>query len=910
MLSFSKGAIFVAIFFSLLCTFPFSATSALSADSQMPSPVHKNAPQILVLNSYQCGYIWTDQIVKAVENKIISNFQQAEIYIEFMDSKRLFSKNIYKLLEHSLKIKYQNIKFDVIIVSDDHALDFMLKYHDKLFPGTPVVFCGINNHERALSVPRNIYTGLIETTDEKTNIDMILQICPKVKKIYVVNDGTTTGLSLRKSIRDGIRDYPKLKLVMLKGEELSTAELLEQLRKVEPYNAVLIQVWFKDKTGKYFSNKDTTQQISKNSRAPVFGLTSAKVKHGLTGGQTNSGRLQGNYAGEMAVRILLGESPKDIPIKLDDINELVFSWPLLQRFGIDKKTLPPGSRIVNKPFSFYRTYKKLVWTVAGGFLTFLLLIIALTINSIRLQKARQQLASSEENLKIILNSIGDAVIATDLHDNIIRMNPVSEAISDWNQSEALMHNFNEIFPLTSPDKHSESPLSVNHTLNNDSGPNTSNQLLQSRDGSEKLVATGYSPIRNEQNETVGLVIVLRDITEETALQNRLHQAERLQSVGMLAGGIAHDFNNMLVGIFGAAEVLNLRIKSEREQRLIKIILNSAKRASLLTSKLLVFSRKENTEFAPSEINSIVQNAISLLNHTIDKKIVTSSTLDATSSIINGDETQLQNAFINIGINASHAMQEGGKLDFSTRNIKLDENYCSTSNFDITPGDYIEVEISDTGSGISPEHINRIFEPFFTTKEQGKGTGLGLAAVYGTVQSHHGAITVYSEVGTGTVFRLYFPVSKQNASAPSVAEEPVFAGEGTILIVDDEEMVRTIAVTILEEIGYEILSAANGEEAIEIYKKNSDRIDLVILDMIMPKLNGRETFEQLKSINPNVKVLISSGFTKEGDFAEMKKNGVLGFIRKPYRRVELCRKVSELISRGKNYPKRELYENLC
>ncbi len=893
MLGFNKGALLAVLSLLLYQFFPSGAFASNRA-MQNTSPASENLRRILLLNSYHQGYPWSDRLVPAVKKKISADFSSYEVYVEYMDSKRKFNSRTMELIKKMLREKYQNVKVDVIITSDDNALSFMRKYHDELFPGVPVVFCGINDFKQALTAPREIYTGLIETIDTKPNIELILRLCPNAKKIYIISDATPTGLNFRKQIKAITKLFPQIKFEILKGEELTTSELLKRLKKVKPSDAVLMTLWFRDKTGRYFSQKSIIPVLSRNTLAPIFGMVNYHTNLGVLGGKMNSGMIQGRYAGEMAVRIMHGESPKNIPIMTESVNEYIFSWTQLQRFGISEEQLPDGSEIINRPFSFYRTYKKLVWTVTGTFCVFLLLVIFLTINSIRLQRAKHQLVSSEKNLEIILNSIGDAVIATDLNGNILRMNPVAETLSGWNKTKAYNHNYNEVFPQLSPDDRHQVSFSLEEMLQTQTSLNAKKYFLLVREGSEKLIATGYSPIRDDQNKTVGLVIVLRDITEEAALQERLHQSERLQSVGMLAGGIAHDFNNMLAGIFGATEVLSTKVETEQEKKLVHIVLDSAERASLLTSKLLIFSRKGKTVFAPADINDVIKNTVSLLEHTIDKKITISSTMKATSSTINGDESQLQNVFINMGINASHAMQNGGNLDFSTRNIQLDENYCSESSFDISPGNYIEIEIRDTGTGILPEHINKIFEPFFTTKEQGKGTGLGLSAVYGTVQSHHGAITVYSEVGTGTVFRLYFPLTEQKLTSLTANDESVFTGEGTILIVDDEQMIRSIAATILQDVGYKTLLAENGEEAVDIYKENSGKIDLVIMDMIMPKLNGIDAFEKLKVLNPDVKVLISSGFSKEGDLEKLTENGVQGFIRKPYRKVELCRRVAELI----------------
>lgn len=259
---------------------------------------------------------------------------------------------------------------------------------------------------------------------------------------------------------------------------------------------------------------------------------------------------------------------------------------------------------------------------------------------------------------------------------------------------------------------------------------------------------------------------------------------------------------------------------------------------------------------------------------------------ATRDTIVGDSSLLQNSLLNLCINASHAMPEGGLLKISTHEVDIDDFFCQSSSFALEPGKYIELEVRDSGCGIPREKLARIFEPFFTTKEAGAGTGLGLSTVYGTVQQHKGAIDVYSEVGEGTVFKMLLPLSFRGGDLAKDAIEVPY-GTGCILVVDDEDIMRFTAKEILEKYGYTVILAENGKEAVEQFCKNESMIDLVLLDMIMPVMNGRDCFKQLKRIDPQVKVVLSSGFLREEDFQEMMQDGLSGFIRKPYLTSALC-----------------------
>lgn len=376
---------------------------------------------------------------------------------------------------------------------------------------------------------------------------------------------------------------------------------------------------------------------------------------------------------------------------------------------------------------------------------------------------------------------------------------------------------------------------------------------------------------------------------------RRSQEQKMIAIGQLASGIMHDFNNCLTGIMGAVELLAEEPLSRQDKEVyLAIIKTSSSQAAQLTRNLLTFSRKGNKILAPIDVARIVGDTIAILKRTINKNITIFYEKSASDTVIIGDDVMLQNVFLNMGINASHAMPEGGTLTFTLRNRVLDENFCEASFFDVEPGAFLEIEIRDTGCGMTPEVQVHIFEPFYTTKERGKGTGLGLAAACGTIQEHHGTINVYSEVEAGTAFHLYLPLSQKQATA-KIAKEEVVAGIGTILLIDDEDMIRIAAKRQLKSLGYTVLAAADGGAGIELFREWHDAIDLIILDMIMPGMDGREVYARIHELDATARVVISSGFSKEADIAEMKKNGLRGFIRKPFRLAELSRLIAEVMA---------------
>ena len=422
------------------------------------------------------------------------------------------------------------------------------------------------------------------------------------------------------------------------------------------------------------------------------------------------------------------------------------------------------------------------------------------------------------------------------------------------------------------------------------------EYLNAADGSfQGYFETIKAPMRDEQGNIIGVLGVARDISEITQKEKLLNQRSKMDAIGQLAGGIAHDFNNMLSGILGASELIknSNEIKSSKNKKFLDMIITSANRSADLSAKLLVFSRQSEIEFSAVVVHDIIENAVRMLQSTLSKNIKISTSLLAENSVVLGDYSTIQNSLINFGINSSHAMREGGSLEITTQNIYLDKLYCENTQFNITAGDFIQIKIRDTGTGILPENMERIFDPFFTTKEVGEGTGLGLASVFGMVKNHNGEIRVYSEVGVGTVFNVYLPVIS-TLTAQKKRDIEIIKGVGTILFVDDEEVLRVTGKVILERLGYSVILAQNGSEALEKYRKNRDIIDLVISDMIMPVMNGSELFYKIKEIDSLCRVIIASGFTKDENLVDLKKAGLLGFIHKPYKISELSKIIANNI----------------
>lgn len=421
-------------------------------------------------------------------------------------------------------------------------------------------------------------------------------------------------------------------------------------------------------------------------------------------------------------------------------------------------------------------------------------------------------------------------------------------------------------------------------------------------GNETMWQVGKFPIeRNDEGKYTLVCSFFRDATEKhlaeqerEKLREQLQHSQKMDAIGQLAGGVAHDFNNLLAGIMGAAEMLrDIEPGSPKHHKFIDMILSSTTRAADLTRKLLAFSRKREAEKKPVDMARIISESFEIFKRTLNRNIVLVFKNSAVQAVVPGDEAMLQNVVMNLGINASHAMPEGGNLTLSLSNIQIDSENNRIGEFELVAGKYMELAVADTGIGMTLDIQKRIFEPFFTTKERNKGTGLGLAMVYGTVKGHGGAIDVQSQPGKGSIFRVFLPVV-QDSEELVTGNHGIVSGSGRILLVDDEEVLRNLGRSMLESLGYEVFLASHGREAVDVFEKMPDKIDLVVLDMIMPVMGGKEALIELKRVRPDCRIIVASGFAKENDLAEMASFGISGFLRKPFRLAELSQAIARAL----------------
>lgn len=389
--------------------------------------------------------------------------------------------------------------------------------------------------------------------------------------------------------------------------------------------------------------------------------------------------------------------------------------------------------------------------------------------------------------------------------------------------------------------------------------------------------------------------IIQDITDRKLLEAQLLQAKKLEAIGTLAGGIAHDFNNILMGIQGYASIMMLELEGtgHPDYERLKCIEEQVESASNLTRQLLGFARAGGYEIRPADMNEILRES-SAMFHRTKKELTVHGKYEKDLRTVEIDRGQIEQVLLNLYVNAWHAMPAGGELYLETSNITLDGNHAAIH--DASPGEYVRVSVADTGMGMEEETMKRIFDPFFTTKEMGRGTGLGLAMVYGIMKGHRGFVEVRSKPGRGTTFTLFFPASGKRIVRSRRTAPATVKGSGTILLVDDEANVLRVTKRMLETLGYTVHAAKDGLEGLHVFAAMKDSIDLVIVDMIMPGLSGSQTFDRLRALCPSLKVILSSGYSMNGEARQIMGKGCAGFIQKPYNIASLSQKIREVLEK--------------
>ncbi|MFH0920726.1 MAG: ABC transporter substrate binding protein [Fibrobacterota bacterium] len=703
--------------------------------------------RVLILNSYNPGYLWSDLEMQGIDS-VLKTRPEVETHLEYMDAKYLEDSLQLENLQRLYAYKYGRVRFDAILAADNNAFNFLRRFRDGLFPGTPVVFCGINDFNDSLLAGHPDMTGVAENADYAATIALVPRLWPRARTLVIVNDSSLTGLAHEGQLRAvEARVGPGLRFRPLPFSAMTLDELRDTLQTLPDSCAVLYLSSFKSRDRNY-SFQESMRRIVEASPVPVFAVNDSRVLLGATGGFVVSGFYQGAAAAGMALRILDGTPVSNIPVMQKGPNRYMFDHNALERYGIPERGLPRGSIVLNAPLPIHEKYRAIITALL---VAILLILVGIGVYHYNLQKRHlaetrlrdgerrfhEALAEEKERLQITLHSIAEGVIVTDENNRIILMNFVAEALTGWQEGEALGWLLSEVY----------------QTLRKGDIPGIQGirTTLVGRRGEARLIADNTAPIRTAEGRTFGQVLAFRDITEQVRLEEGLLKAERLESLGLLAGGIAHDFNNLLGGIFGYMELARQAASNGECEKCVTLLgkgFSVYGRACGLTRQLLTFTKGGAPVRQVMALSPLIRDGVQFVMSGMRHECA----LEVPDALwpCEVDESQILQVIDNLVINAQQAMPEGGCITVRARNLPAH----GPLPVSLPAGAYVKLTIADTGSGIPPEQISRIFDPFFTTKK--KGTGLGLTVVQTIVKKHGGGVEVESELQKGTVVHVYLP----------------------------------------------------------------------------------------------------------------------------------------------------------
>jgi len=970
--------------------------------STLLAGVAESPRKVLVLHSYHAGLSWTDSLVKGIGEGLAESGMVLDIAHEFMDTKRIFSEQYLDRLAALYALKFRDSHIDVIVATDDLAFNFLRKHHGRLFPGKPVVFCGVNSFQDDMLEGLPTFTGVLEAFDMPATLEAALQLQPQATRFVVISDQTLTGTTNKPIFLEAIQKLSRPMDVLL----LENHTMDEVRAEVSRLDMGDIAVWLSfttDRAGNYYDFRRSATLISEVSGAPLYSFWDFHLGYGIAGGKLASGYFQGRLGAQLATRILAGEPAASIAVVKESPNRFMFDFLQLQRFNIDPETLPAGSIVINTSVTLYSQYKHLVWGVAGGFFALSSIIALLLVNAANRRRANSSLTLSENRFRTLFDSAASGIALVGLEGRYLRVNDALCSMLGFSREELERKNWQDV---TCPEDTERTRAMISEILSGHPAPPMEKRYLHKngqlvwalmsvglnidRDGkplnyvSQVQDITRMKQVQAEMHQSVeryrqifeadlsgfflaspsGKVLLcnkifagilglgsvaeavgknistfyrnadfwaklandladgvkvenievellrddgetitvlcngigrynegrlvevqghMMDISRQKKLETQLVRAQKMEAIGLMAGGVAHDLNNILSGIINYPELMLAKLdKDSHLRKPLESVRESGQRAATVVADLLTVARSAANVRESHNVHTLVREYLdspefnrlcSLYPHvTIDVECLSENSTILCSPV------HIKKCLMNLVTNAMEAIEDKGQVLLAIR----EETKSAEQGGRTVPCDYVVVDVTDNGPGISEKDRERIFEPFYTKKVMGKsGTGLGLAVVWNTAQEHGGKITIASDA-RGTTFSLSLPRYSMPAlaSAKEMDEEPPPGRGERVLVVDDEPTLRDIADQILTAYGYHVTVVGSGEEAIAFLRQ--EKVDLVLLDMFMePGINGCLTYEKIISIHPRQKAIIASGFSKSEDVKKAMRLGVGNFIEKPY-----------------------------
>lgn len=804
----------------------------------------KEKKNVLYVNSYHHGYQWSDEILQGIREVLNVSSYKVDLQIEYMDTKKYTYEPISNSLFTLFRDKFSDENFDIIMVSDNHAYNFIIEHRDRLFPGVPLVFCGMNNFESADISSGNL-TGIVENFDLLSTLEVARLLHPEKTKMVVVGDQSITGRSIEQQVYNMLNKYDS-KLEVEFWFKLTLAETKEKVERLSADTFLFFSPWYQTVRGKFYTAEEVMEATYEHSSVPIYTSWEFLMGHGAVGGSVLSGLHHGKMAAEMALRILKGEPADSIPVVVEPSGKYIFDYEVMKKLDIKQNLLPQGAVIINSPKAFYEMPKELFWTIMVSFLLLLIVLFFLVFTMVERRKVQRKVQEQLAFQETLMDTIPQLVSWKDTTGKYLGAN----------------QTFTEFFGIDTPrgmiSKTTKDVIKDNDYVQWSVEADTSvvgrqeefrklRKKIIDYNGNAGWLEVNKVPLRNQEGKIIGILTTAENVTKEQNLEKQLIQSQKMEAIGTLAGGIAHDFNNILTSILNSTELALSDVEQgSQTAKDLERVLKAARRGSRVVKQILSFSKPSKEGFRPTDLALVCQEVLSLMDASLPSDISVQSKIISSGILVDADPTQVHQIILNLCTNAFHALQEsGGKLTVSVEEATIDAESAAAMN--IISGPYMKISVSDDGVGIEPEIIDNIFDPFFSTKDITEGTGLGLSVVHGIVKGHRGGLKVESKFGVGSTFEIYLPQSSAKNVESFAPVETVEAEHLDILFVEDDEDQLNSVPRILKSLGHRVTAMDDPFEALEMVNNNGRVFDLVVSDYDMPTMRGTKLAGHLSSM---------------------------------------------------------------
>ncbi|MBM9603318.1 hybrid sensor histidine kinase/response regulator [Desulfopila inferna] len=839
----------------------------------------KEKKNVLHINSYHHGYEWSDEIFHGIRSGLAgSEKYKVDLQVEYMDTKKYLYDPVNISLFKLYQEKFKNEDFDVIIVSDNHAYNFVIEHREALFKGIPLVFCGMNNYEQT-DVSSGNLTGIVENFDLVRTLKIARKLHPDKTKMVVVGDQSMTGRSIEQQVYTMLRKYDS-RLEVEFWFKLSLEETKQKVERLADDTFLFFTPWYQTVRGKFYTAEEVMEDVYAHSSVPIYTTWEFLLGHGAVGGSLLSGLSHGKMAAEMALRILDGERTDDIPVVVEPSGIYKFDYNVMQKLNINQKSLPQGSIIINSPKAFYELPKELFWTIMVSFLMLVIVLLFLTFIMAERRKVQRKVQEQLSFQETLMDTIPQLVSWKDTTGRYLGAN----------------QSFTEFFGIGTPvgmiSKSTEDVISDNEYV--EWSVKTDNAVVQQQREFRKLrkkitdhggnigwLEVNKVPLRNQSGRIIGVLTSAENVTREQNLEKQLMQSQKMEAIGTLAGGIAHDFNNILTSILNSTELALGDVEDDSQTaRDLKRVLKAARRGSRVVKQILSFSRPSKEGFRQTDLGLVCHEVLSLMDASLPSNIRVQSKILSSGVMVEADPTQMHQAILNLCTNAFHALQEsGGNLYVYVEKALVGSELAESMN--ISAGEYLKLTVADDGPGIDATIIGNIFDPFFSTKDITEGTGLGLSVVHGIVMGHRGGIRVESETGRGTRFEIYLPLSGMiKFEVDEVKNTSQAEGLSILFVEDDEDQLNSVP-RVLQSLGHKVVGVRDPRKAVDLAMGREKKFDLVISDYDMPAMRGTALAEKL----PHLPCIIVSG-RNDAIAASVHVKNIKKVMIKPYDKAEL------------------------